>query len=664
MAELLKTTKTGQGRASHYHIAYLDDNLQGKLSISAAKHTHDVVYRPSEIGEEGGSFIIYPAEDGHTHELVGYDITLPKEEKEEDSQIVTDLLAEFTDAKKREEASRNAGYESEDMYANKHWDAAKKKELEGKDRAAITVNKIEQKLDNLSGYQRQNRMDIKYLPTENGDGIVADILNIVSKNCLDSCHYQREKTKVFDDAVLVGRGLFNIYEDFDRDIYGKIIIERFKWDECFFAVHEKEDLSDSDWIIKTKWYSKAKVKETFPEEFEKLSPEIKVDERVDVQDLYSGDNYRLFERWKKVYKRVFILVNPEDGFSYNAAGWKKEDMNAVKDMGFKIIPRVVHKMRITKVISSVLISDEYIEEESEDFPIIPLYAKFRNDKFWGKVEGVKDLNRLINKAYSQFVDIINKVANYGWFYDSETFPNKKALAKWIDNASSPGFNQEVSDTNKLPPKAEGVKFPAELVQAIAMFSNDMREVMNINLEMLGENITGQSGVAVRQKIAQQLLGNDFIFDNLSFAEAKIGKILVKKIQKLYTPEKILRIIKNQSIKEDVEIAGQPLESYNEDDILRLLQTSDLAEYDVIVSESANSPSVMMGNFLLLMELAGKGVDIPPQAIIEYAPIPNKEKILRMIAEQMQIQQERDNQKYNTEIQKTLISKGMSGQTGA
>ena len=672
MPQLLKTTTNETGKMAHYHIAYLRD-ADGVTSTNH-EHAHTVIFRTLQAGAitptEGGYWEVQPAENGHRHDLIAYPVKDLSDDTKADRDLVTDVINDWVMDKERERESRLSGIESEDMYAHRQWDDKKVKELTEKDRAALTINRIEEKIDNLSGYQRQNRTDIKYLPMEGGDGRVADILNVITKNITDTCYYPREETKVFEDAAITGRGLFNIYDDFDKDIFGQIIIEKYKWDECYFGPHEKEDLSDCDRIEKTKWYSLSKLREMYPDKVNEFLPESKEqdnflnirsedwDKRLNNIDLFNQNKYRLLEQWKRIYRRTWILANSQDNFVFNADGWTEGDVNSVKTVGgFVKIPRVVYRQKVT-VISAGILLDKYFVDDDDDFPIVPLYGKYRNNEFWGKIESVKDLQKLINKAYSQFIDIIGKVANYGWFFDDMTFPDKNEEQRFRKNASSPGFTQKISDVNRPPSKVEGVKFPSEIANAISMFAQDMREIMNINLEMLGLESGSQSGIAIKQKIVQQLLGNDFLFDNLSFAKKKIGQMIVKKIQKLYSPERILRILVNQNMKEPLEIAGKKFEEYPQEELVALLGNADLTKYDVIVSESPASPSIMLSNFLLMMELAGKGVQIPPQAILEFAPIPQKEKVMKMLEEQMAQQAQQEKMKYDTEIAKTMISKGM------
>jgi hypothetical protein len=504
---------------------------------------------------------------------------------------------------------------------------------------------------------------------EDGDQVTADILNVVTRNILDQCYYAREETKVFEDSSITGRGLFHISEDYTTNIRGDIVVEQFQWDEAYCGPHNKEDLSDCDLTIKAKWFSEAKIKEMFPEKASKITPENKEviaeltrsedwDQRLRSQDLIdvNAKKYRVLEREKKIWKRTPILIFPADGSVFNVDGWKKEDLAAAKNIpGMKFLERVTYSLRLTKTAANVFLEDGYSEDEY--FSLIPLYAKKRREDWWGKVEGIKDLQRLINKTYSLFVEILSKVSLYGFFWDQETFPSETERKKWEKNASTPGFNQQITNVERPPVKVEGIKFPQEIVAAINMFASEVRVMLNINLELQGMSRSEESGIALKQKIAQQLIGNDFLFDNLSFAKKQIGRVLVKKIQKLYDPKRIMRTLRNENAREQVELAGQPLDTYNPAVIEQVLATRDLSKYDVIVSESPSSPSMQMSNYLLLLEMARTGQPIPPQMWVELAPMPKfiKTKMMAYIEQAAQQAQMANQQKYGTEIEKAKIA---------
>ncbi|RPJ05516.1 MAG: hypothetical protein EHM36_08190 [Deltaproteobacteria bacterium] len=294
--------------------------------------------------------------------------------------------------------------------------------------------------------------------------------------------------------------------------------------------------------------------------------------------------FLVLECWQKEYRQVSVLVNPEDDVYVSADGWSKDDISSIKTIpGFRVVKQPVTRMRMTKVCGDVLLEDDRPEEFEDYFDLIPIYAKKRKEKVWGKVEGMKDLQRELNKRRSQIADVINKVAGYGWFYDNTTFATPAMKEKFLASVSRPGFAIEVNSITSKPVKEEGVKFPSEIVQYELESSNKMREVSNINLEMLGQGQQTQSGIALAEKRRQGLIGNEFLFDNISLAKRVLGRVLVRLIQKVYTPERILRIVQNRHARNPIQVGGEEFDQVDPEVLKELLETEDLGKYDVVVS---------------------------------------------------------------------------------
>lgn len=668
MPKLLITAKIKNG---HTHIVYLRDDGGGETSLSKG-HAHQLM-----AGQ------IAPGPDGHIHTLTEYE-PKPAKDTQTDEDKVSDVLKLYRQAKENEKEAIKKGEEAEKIYCNDQWpDNSKPK---GDNRSAITVNVIKKNIDGLSGYQRQHRTDLRFLPTEDGDAKTADILNIVVKGILDNCTYSREETKVSEDVMIVGRGVFHLFIDREKNLQGDIVVERFPWGGgkstagIHFGPFEKDDLSDCDYIVKWKWYSEDKVKSLYPDQMDKIFPQI--DDSDGIDEPHNADKevayqqgskkvtadpdlvdtlkkeYKEIEALRREYKRVTVIVNADDEFFFNADGWSKADIDAAATIsGIKIIPRSVCKIRRTKIMGTALLEDNYPDDGLDGFNVIPVFATKRRGEWWGKVEEVKELQYAINKTWSQFIDIINKLVAYGYYIDAETFSTPEEKEKFKRNSSSPGFVVEVQNIDKIPKKEEGVKFPNELADFLVMLNTAVKENMSINLELLGmSDGANQSGIAIRQKITQQLLGNDYIFDNMSFAKKQLGRNLVSMIQKLYTPERLYRIVMNQRQQPQQQmVAGQPLNQMSPQEIMSILYTADLTKYDVIISESSESPSAQIANFMLLAEMASKGIPIPPQVMLKFAPIPDKEAVMQMLAQSQAAQQESEKMKYDTELKKAVIA---------
>lgn len=689
MKSLKKLSRVGLGRAAHSHIIYINDETSVGLCSTELGHTHEIVYQDAidpqmdEMGNEiapgsPATWIVQPALDGHTHQIEEYVVKAAKK-KEDEAQILSDVRELFKAGRDLERDSIKKAEESERFYSGDHWDESEKSRLESLSRAAVTINKIEKNVDQICGMQRQERTDIRYVPQEGGDQKVADLLNYTTKHILNRCFFSREESAAFEDSVISGRGLLNVYVKFDNDLRGEVVVEKFPYLDVVFGPHEKLDLSDCEYLIKHRFFSKAKIKQLWPDKADDIDKDYD-DYLIDQPHTqYSSDQYgkstntqtmgddvmvdigrkeyRVLECWRKVYEKASVIANASEDFYFNAYGWDAKDIRGARTIpGFFVIENNITKFRVTKVAGGVVLSDEFPAElPADDFFIIPIYAKKRGTKFWGKVEGAKDPQKYINKQFSLSLDIGNKMSAYGWFFDAGTFPdNEKEKFKRV--ASSPGFMVELTDVNRAPQRVEGVKFPSELINLMEVGKNEITESMNIINNPNGAN---ESASLFIQRRNDKLLGSEYLFDNLSFAKQKLGRLLIKLIQKYYTPDRIVRIVRNANSKEQVDLGGQPLDEFSDEDIQLMLTTTDLELYDVEVTESTWSPSMRLSTFMLLSELARNGQPIPPEALLEFADMPAdiRTKLVSMMAQQGQAQAEAEQAKADAEIQKTLIAQG-------
>ncbi len=727
--KFLRTTKLGKGRSTHYHIAYVNEGGKSASLSTEKDHAHQVQQQAPQIPMEemGGmmleqspmpmmapAWLISPAPDGHTHEL---DSEVPeKDEKdnEEDEDIVRDVRGLWKECLELESDYIKEGEESDGFYSGiseyengkGQWEKKLKNNLINAERAALTIPEIEPKLDILSGHQRQNRLDIKYFPVEEGDATTAEILNVLVKNALEQCNFDFEETEAFDDQMITGRGNIDLRVDYDRNLEGDIVVEWYPWKQVKYGPHNKKDASDCEYMFKHQWHSKSFIKNMWPEKakqvqeeydltFSEVHRDVKGDQYEnpstqtesttteapiskkdsDFADL-AKKKFRVLECWRKKYKQVSILVNLADKVYHNAEFWPPKDIESVKTMEvFEIVKVKRHRIRVTSIINTVLLQDEYPDLAVQDFHTIPIYGKKRGKYIWGKVQPVKDMQREVNKRHSQGIDILNKVASYGWFYDNETFTDKKEETNFKNNSSTPGFMQKVSNIKNKPEQVEGIKFPSEIANYEKISSDKVKEIMNVNLEMLGMESNAGSGIAILRKQRQGLIGNEFLFDNLSLAKRKLGRMLAACIQKVYSVERMIRILENRATRGDVVQpknvpVGSQMEQliqqsegnmpkYDPVILKELLENADLTKYDVVVGESAYSPTNRQANFIIWLEAAKTGVPVPPSILYDLSDLPDKEKAKQAVAQMMAEQKSEAEKTRQVELAKS----GVNPQTG-
>lgn len=681
----------------HYHWVYLRDDQTAFTSKAKDGHIHEAKWIPEvapiidpdtqQVVNEGspGHFELQKA-DGHTHKILlqADGDAVPGEKELTEEEKVKMVWALYKEAKGCEDDFRKKAHESLDMYMGNQWDEADRQKLRDQNRACLTINEIEGKIDVLTGYQRQNRYDITYLPVEGGDSRAADMYTFIAKNILEQNNFDYEETEAFEDGAITGRGLLTVYVDNTRNIEGEIKVEALPWDSVYFGPHRKKDGSDAEYMVKASWNSLQKLKELYPEHEDDFSEE-KLSNFIDTNESghdFKGENYDhpdskqsgfplpknefvdmvkkcylLVELQKKRYRRIPVIINVHDGYIFDGQFLKADDVSKIKTIpGMNVIQKVAVEMQIYIAARDILLDEDYSDDDT--FDVMPFYAKKKGDFVWGKIEPVKDTQREVNKRHSQMVDILNKVATYGFYYDGETFPNIQEEKKFEKNAASPGFVQKVRSLDRKPVKEEGVKFPSEIAQLEELSSAKVREIMNVNQEMMGMGPQSQSGVAIAEKRRQGLIGNEFLFDNFSLTRRMVGRRLFRKIQETYSPERIMRIINNKVNQgKDVKIGDKNPGEYSEEELIQILGEVDADKYDVVVAESAFSPTKRTTNFIVWSELAKQGIPVPPDMLVEMSDLPNKEEMKARMKQDQEQAAKLEQDKMNTEIQKTLIAKG-------
>lgn len=697
----------------HTHIVYVQTDADGNpVSGQSTKdkgHFHPLVIEAASammLGPDGlpvanvqqGPNVYLGEADGHTHELGEleikskdrFKISTKSEDKAErirECHRLRKKALEF-DGKSRQEARDDEKY-----YENSQWKKDDFECMEDTNRPAITANITHSTMLSLFGYQRNNRTMLKYYPVEGGDQVISDVMEVVTKLIFQKNNFYQEESEVFERAAVGGLDFFNAYIDYNENLNGEVIVEEIHRDNVLLGPHLKKDLKDCEYLIKETMCSYDKLSKMFPKQAKELKhlvnrlDAVNQDEQIkgesgteidpivggrlykeiytagEVAELYDkkAKNMKLCECWEKVYFQTYSMIDVQTlDDPISLTDWEEDDIDSLKTLdGVKIIGRVETFMRITKFVLDLWLDDEYPELALQDFHVVPLYAEKRKNGFAGKVRYNKSLQDSINKYLSVFADILNKMNGRGWFYDEDTFNDETDAEKFVADQDKPGFVSKVRDVTKPPLKSDGATYPAEMERAIQMITSLFDRIMNVNTDFLGIKTSAESGLAQARREKQALIGNEYLFDNFSLAKRKLGKLIVHMIQEVYTPPRLIRILQNQHARSPLKLAGVPFDQYDPATLEEMLNDADLTKYDVFIEDAPDSPSTMVANFYVLADLAGKGVPIPPEILVEMAPnIPEtkKARILEAISQQRQSQQQAEQAKQESEVQKAQEAK--------
>ncbi len=670
------------GRPGHAHVIYIDS--QGRVSTTINRdHRHTGVMIDNVV-------VLDPLpRDGHDHRAVPLPPPQPESATEDEKEVINRKLLQFQEAYDYERDSIEAGKESVAFLEGDQWDDTVKTKLASENRAALTINHVAPMIEALSGIYRQNRTDIKIFPQAEGDQFIADTLTHAIKQILSQNNFEYEEVSAFENQTAVGRGIIECYPDYDSNVEGFLKVQHGPWDQYIFGPHLKLDASDCEYFFRWRWMTERQLKQLYPDSFKTAE---KPDPGIDAFSEYGGTEddlsglsdtslfvnphtkeYRFMECEEKEYFTLNLYLDPTTGFVISDLDVPAQLRASLKTLlpgsSLQQIKQKRHKIRRTVIAGSTLLDDYYPDlpvppnSTGPAFSVLVAYAYKRGPVFVGKIERSKDPQRELNKRRSQMVDIVNTSINNGWFMEEGQFASKAAEEQFKRDAATAGFVAKIRDISRPPHKVEAGQVQPGVVQLELASLQSFRDVTNVNSSLLGAQDRSDSGVVLMHRQRQALVGNEYLFDNMARLKKDLGRTLIQWIAKIYTPRRIARLVMDQARVEaarnsQLQLAGQPVDP-NDQQVLQMIESrlydKDLLAYDVEVGEAGATPTTQLANLQLLMEMAGRGVPIPPEALLEVAPIPNKDRILQALQMAKQEQKAAEDKKYQTELDKSKIA---------
>lgn len=307
----------------------------------------------------------------------------------------------------------------------------------------------------------------------------------------------------------------------------------------------------------------------------------------------------------------------------------------------------------------------------KSYPFIPNYCHRKRNKldkserhlqYQGIVRSLKDPQFEFNKRRTQELRHLNQSANSGWQVEEGQLSNQQetTLQKM---GSAPGVI--VTRRQGTPPLEKIIPTPLSQghAQLAAEHTQDMKEISGVNADLLAMQDGGQaSGRAISLRQRQGLVMVQKVFDNLGQTKWVLGKFILTQLGAIYDIDKAARVLGQAFLNERFQrpkvmvvndpvtgqqvpqpvidpMTGQPVMEFDQEAAMeainKVLKDAELGRYDVAISESATNETVRFGNYMTLLEMAGKGIPIPPDVLVDESMLSegSKEKIKRSVQEQ-------------------------------
>ena len=501
------------------------------------------------------------------------------------------------------------------------WDSESRAQLEEQQRPVVTFNRVQPVISSITGYEINNRMELKFIPRTEPDAGPNEIYTAAAKWVMDGCSGADEESVAYEDAITCGMGWTEWRIDYMDDPDGKILKERvsplqMRWDPRA----SKRNLTDSRWILREQRMTMEEVNERWPDaDIIGNTPVLAEDEdyaephdasrawtyenSANSSGLRDKDPIVIHYQWreKETYYRV---GDPQSG---RVLEFSETKFNRLKDkLDTTNIPYVKQarwKYKQCYVTGQTLLEECECPTNAFTYNCITARRQESDNTFFGLMRAMKDPQQWANKFFSTAMEIFSANSKGGVIYEEDAIEDIRAFQ---ENWSDPNGMVEVANGaltgGRLKERDKG-GYPASLDKLMTFAISSIRDCTGINLEMLGMADRDQPGILEMERKKAALVILSPLINSLHAYRIEDGRRLLS-LMREYIPEGTVMRITDKAYK------------FENDE--------DTVKYDVILDTAPTSPNLkteVWGTLSqMIPSLVKSGVPIPP-ALLKFSPLP-------------------------------------------
>lgn len=541
------------------------------------------------------------------------------------TDILSKLLEWYDDAEDASQDARELAEMDRDYYDGRQWTDEEVRILTQRGQPPITSNRIRRKINYVLGYEQRLRTDPRAMPRTPKHEDAAKAATDALRYIVEVNRFDRIKSSVFDNMVVEGFGGCEISLKQGRDGID-IILKHVHWDRLFYDPHSRErDFSDARYMGTVTWIDRDTLLAQFLDKegvIEGTSLDGNIGETYDDRPKY--------EWTTKTRDRVRVVAmfyrEPKKGWMhciFTNAGFLKDP---------ELIP--------------------YQDEDGRNWcPLIMQSAYVdRNNIRYGEVRELIGLQDEVNKRRSKALHLMTMrqvVMEEGSVRDVNDVRKQMSRADGVVTVA-PGLRFEILPTNDM---AQGQ------FELLAEAKNEI-DLTGANAALMGKDQLGLSGKAIQaqqqggatelqplmdalrdwhltvlrrcwQMVRQYWAEERWVRvtddeNNLRFVglnkPVTAGEMMQKRFEQLPPEEQQARMQELQMALQDPR-AQQVVQTENE--------VAEL-DVDIYIEEQPDIITLQSEQFEQLAQMAGAGVPIPPDVLIEASSLRNKKQLLEMM----------------------------------
>lgn len=545
----------------------------------------------------------------------------------EDGMTPEQFVRDFEAAEDATAEARKLAERDIDYFHEKQWTAEERSALERRGQPAVTYNRVKRKVNSLLGIEKQTRKDPKAFPRNPADEDAARAATDALRYVCDESRWDDKRSEAALDLAVPGScavmvGIKQTRNGFDPDI------RRIAWDRFYYDPHSSEfDFADAKFMGVVVWMDLDDALALYPDAADALSGTWKQAQADNTYD--DRPKHNLWADYKR--RRVRVCEH----YYRDGEGWK---FCIFTKGGFVVAPQ----------------ASPYLgEDDQPECPIkaVSLYVDRDNNRY-GEVRTMIGPQDEINKRRSKALHLINQrqvrvspaVAND---------PNevRKELAR-PDGV----FVGEAGDVEILPTNDMAAANLQLLQEAKAEI-----DLLGPNAALAGKNEAQMSGRAIMAQQQGGMTESATYLDRLRVLSMAVYRSVWCRIRQFWKEERWVRVTDNDMNTRFVglnrpvtliQMAAQQM-GVTRDNVreappevqqqLQMLAMDPRAQQvvgyenavteldvDIVVDEGMDTPTVAAEQFDQMLKMAGAGLPIPPDVLIEASSLRNKEKLLEMM----------------------------------
>lgn len=476
------------------------------------------------------------------------------------------------------------------------WHHADRTLRETQKRPCLTINKLEPRIDQVTGDQRMNRMGAIIRPTSmassyNQNFSLAQVYSGIIKNIEKVSRAKTAYDTAFDHAVGHGFGYWRIITEFTSDdsFDQDIKIKRINNSMRVYLDPTAEEVTkiDAKWGFVTRMVDK----EDYP--------------NAD-WDFGKGEEYQLWHEDGMVRIAEYFRLVPENQTLWLIEGKtiKVQGMHAGKAFDLRdelkadgVQPTKEREVEGYRCEWFELSSNDVFKEKafpSQYIPIIPCYGKELNVKgktyYRGVIRYAKDPQRIYNYTRSASVEQVALAPKAPWVIEETQIGNHKKM--W-ENANEVNFSMlpYKFKVGAPPPQRQAPPQPsAGWIAEAQIADEDIDAASGTYKANLGAPSNERSGKAINARKVEGDVGNFHYHDNRALSLEHSYIILLDMIPRIYDTNRIVRIQQFDSEKgEDAEHMVEINKTITDSQTGNVIKMYDLSQgkYEVTVDIGAS-----------------------------------------------------------------------------